>query len=238
MRIAIIDDEEIFQMQIKMMIQKLSSELEIDFSIDTFSNGPAFIEAIQSCRYDIVFMDIYMPDMDGIETATKMRELTERTFLIFMTASDGHYPDAFSLHAFDYVTKPVNIDRINKVLKEVLDHTPMDEAFIKINVGSIEQKVYLRQIVTATTDGHYLDINLDDESQLRVRMTAKEFADCTDNDKRFISINRGIIVNMDAIEDHTDSDVYMCDGTTYPINSRKYASIVQQIKDYQFSKTK
>ena len=235
MRVAVIDDENIFRMQLKMMVEKLSSKKEIPLEVEEFSNGPDFISALSEKRYDIVFMDIYMPDMDGIETAKKLRELTERTFLIFMTASEGHYPDAFSLHAFDYVTKPFNLERIDQVFTEIIEHTPMDEAFIKITTGSIEEKIYLKDIISVTTDGHYLEINKDDGTSTRVRLTSGEFLELTGADKRFIMVNRGIIINMDFIHHLEGGDIYMDDKNIFPISARKVADISQKIKDYQFS---
>jgi DNA-binding LytR/AlgR family response regulator len=235
MRVAVIDDENMFRMQLKMMVEKVSSAREIPLQIEEFSNGPDFIDALSERRFDIVFMDIYMPDMDGIETAKKLRELTERTFLVFLTASDGHYPDAFSLHAFDYIKKPFTLERIEQVFKEIIDHTPMDEAFIKIPQGSLEERIYLKGIVSVTTDGHYLEINKDDSSSSRVRLTSGEFLEMTGEDKRFLMINRGIIINMDFIDYVDGGDVYMDDKSIFPISSRKLSDISQRIKNYQFS---
>ena len=92
-----------------------------------------------------------------------------------MTASDGHYPDAFSLHAFDYVTKPFTLERIDHLISEIVDHTPIDAIFIKITVGSVDERIYLKNIVSVTTDGHYLEIHKDDGSSSRVRLTSGEF---------------------------------------------------------------
>ncbi len=234
MRVAVIDDENIFRMQLKMMVEKLANIKEIPLEVEDFASGPDFINVLSEKRYDIVFMDIYMPGMDGIETAKKLREMTERTFLIFMTASEGHYPDAFSLHAFDYVTKPFTLERIDQVFTEIIEHTPMDEAFIKIVTGSLEEKIYLKDIISVTTDGHYLEINKDDSTSSRVRLTSGEFMEMTGSDKRFIMVNRGIIINMDFINYVDGSDIYMDDKNIFPISARKVGDITQQIKNYQF----
>ncbi|MCR4694611.1 MAG: response regulator [Pseudobutyrivibrio sp.] len=235
MRIAIIDDENIFRMQLKMMIGKLSEKKELDLAVEEFESGESFIHALTQKRYDIVFMDIYMPEMDGIETAKKLRELTERTFLIFMTASDGHYPDAFSLHAFDYVTKPFTIDRIEQLLDEIIEHTPMDEAFVKLSVGSVEQKLFLKNIISVTTNGHYLEFVTDNAEPIKSRLTSGEFLNLTGNDKRFLTVNRGIIINMDHVTKVLNGEVYMEDETIFPIFSRKINAITQEIKDYLLS---
>lgn len=234
MKIAVVDDEKLFQMQLQMMVQKLAEKKELPFTVDAFSGGKEFIESLSSTRYDIVFMDIFMPEMDGIATATKLRELTERTFLIFLTASEGHYPEAFSLHAFDYVTKPFSIERIEQVLDEIVEHTPMDESFIKVSVGTQERKIYRRDIVSATTDGHYLEIHVTSGEEHRVRMTVSEFLEQVENDARYNVINRGIVVNMDRIEKLGTAEVIMDDGTYFPVTAKKASSIIQFIHDYKF----
>ncbi|SHJ03459.1 LytR/AlgR family response regulator transcription factor [Pseudobutyrivibrio xylanivorans] len=235
MRVAVIDDESIFRMQLKMMVEKVSAKRALDLEVEEFETGQSFVEALTERRFDIVFMDIFMPDMDGIETAKKLRELTEKTFLIFMTASEGHYPDAFSLHAFDYVTKPFTLDRIDNVISEIVDHTPIDAIFIKITVGSVDERIYLKNIVSVTTDGHYLEIHKDDGSSSRVRLTSGEFISMTGSDRRFIMINRGIIINMDYIDRIEGGDVYLDDRSIYPMSAKKIADITQKIRDYQFS---
>lgn len=235
MRIAVVDDESIFRMQLEMMCSKIAAKKELSLDVEQFESGESFLAVLDDRRFDIVFLDILMPDMDGITVAKKLREMTERTFLIFMTASDDHYADAFSVHAFDYVVKPFTIDKIEKVVDEIIEHTPMDEAFVKLPTSPLEKKLYLREIVCATTDGHYLDITSVDEEVNRVRMTAKEFLELTGNDDRLITVNRGIIVNMDFVDKVESGDVTLKNGLAFPISSKKITLIVQQMNAYKFS---
>ena len=234
MRIAVIDDENIFRMQLSMIIKKIAEAKDLDLPVDGFEDGPSFIEALDSARYDVVFMDIFMPDMDGIATATRMREICSDNYLVFTTASNEHYPDAFSLHAFEYVTKPFDLDRISHVMDEIIARSPMDAAFIRIAEGSLEEKLYLRDILAVTTDGHYLNIYLNRNDSVRTRMTSSEFLKASGEDARFLVINRGIIINMDFVKGIEDTDVVLTDGSMYPITTKKINSTIQQIKEYQF----
>ena len=234
MRVAVIDDESLFRVQLKMMVEKISTMRDLNLEIEEFESGPQFVEVLKERRFDIVFMDIFMPGMDGIETARRMRELSDKTFLIFMTASDDHYPDAFSLHAFDYVTKPFTLDRIDYLITEIVAHTPIDAFFIKITVGNVEERIYLKNIISVTTDGHYLEIHKTDATSSRVRMTSGEFIEGISPDQRFIMINRGIIINMDYIERLDGNDVYMKDRTIFPISAKRAAETKQKINDFKF----
>ncbi len=236
MRIAVVDDENIFRMQFKLIMDKLAAQKDLSLEIEEFASGTDFIAALDDRRFDVVFMDIYMPDLDGVETARQLRQKTERIFLIFMTASDEHYPDAFSLHAFDYVTKPFTQARLEKVLDEVLDHSPGDEAFVKVSTVAADQKIYLRDIVAVRTDGHYLDINTGHQDFVRVRLTAAQFLELTGNDKRFLNINRGLIVNMEHVKAVTELGAMMDDGSALPVAVKKQDEVVQQYNDFNFSR--
>ena len=234
MRVAVIDDEGLFRMQLKKMVENVSKSRALHLEVEEFESGQLFIEALKERRFDIVFMDIFMPGMDGIDTAKRLREMSDRTFLIFLTASDEHYPEAFSLHAFDYVTKPFTIDRIDRLITEIVAHTPIDAFFIKITVGAVEERIFLKNIVSVTTDGHYLEIHKDDGTSARIRLTSGEFLKMTGSDRRFLMINRGIIINMDYIDRINGADVYLDNRTVFPISAKKVAEIKQQITDYQF----
>ncbi|WP_028242712.1 LytR/AlgR family response regulator transcription factor [Pseudobutyrivibrio ruminis] len=235
MRVAVVDDESMFRMQLKMMVEKLSKVKSVRILVDEFEDGPSFIDALSERRYDIVFMDIYMPGMDGIETAKTLRRKTERTFLIFLTASDGHYPDAFSLHAFDYVTKPFTLERIDQVLTEILEHTPLDTAFIKISASGVEERVKLKDIVAVTTDGHYLEIRKSDGTTRRARLTSGEFLEMTGSDKRFAVPNRGIIINMEYLDYIEAGQVHMTDSSEYPVSTRKIQELMQIVDEYRYN---
>ena len=91
MRVAVIDDEGLFRMQLKMMVEKVAASRTLPLEVEEFASGPDFVKALKDRRFDIVFMDIFMPDMDGIATARRLRELSDKTFLIFMTAKIGYY---------------------------------------------------------------------------------------------------------------------------------------------------
>ena len=235
MRVAVIDDESLFRVQLKMMIDKISSSRDLHLEVEEFESGPQFVEALGERRFDVVFMDIFMPGMNGIDAARRMRELSDRTFLIFMTASDDHYPDAFSLHAFDYVTKPFTYERIDYLVTEIVAHTPIDALFIKITVGNVDEKIYLKNIISVTTDGHYLEIHKDDASTSRVRMTSGEFLEVVGTDRRFIIVNRGIIINIDYIGKLEGNEVHMQDRTIFPISAKRVSEVKQKINDYKFN---
>lgn len=100
-RIAIVDDEKVIREQIKKLIEKKQAES----IIDTYSSGEELLMN-EKC-YDIVFLDIQMNGMNGIDTARALRQKTEDNVLIFITGVKEYVFDAFDVAAFHYLIKPI-----------------------------------------------------------------------------------------------------------------------------------
>lgn len=120
MRIAMIDDEAADLISLNQMLKTWADHNRLDIACDSFSNGEDFLSAISRRQYDVVFMDIYMENTNGIQTATKMRQVSPDCFLIFLTSSREHMMEAFPCHAFDYLLKPVEETRLVKTLSDLL----------------------------------------------------------------------------------------------------------------------
>ena len=106
MRIAVCDDEEKFRDQAKSMIDKISGSLDI--VVDTYSNGYKLLEVFDRNPYDVLFLDIEMPAMDGITLAKKLRENSDKIYIIFLTGHVEYAVEGYEVNALRYLTKPVH----------------------------------------------------------------------------------------------------------------------------------
>ena len=145
MRIALVDDSEIERGILLSLITDYGCEKQILFESDCFDSGDAFLSSFSSDKYDIVFMDIFMNGMSGVETASKMRQIDNHVILIFLTASADYMPDAFRVHAFHYILKPYQKDAIFACLNDASLHLPASETFISFSVNAIEVRIFASQ---------------------------------------------------------------------------------------------
>jgi len=106
LKIALVDDEQICLDEISGLINEFGVQHSRHIDTVPFPDAETFLAAFASGGYDAVFMDSYMDGMDGVAAAMKMRGLDKNTPLVFLTSSENFIPDAFSLHAFEYVIKP------------------------------------------------------------------------------------------------------------------------------------
>lgn len=108
--------------------------------------------------------------------------------------------------------------------------------YIKIVSERKNILVFLSDILSIVSDGHYLDITLVQGTSLRSRMTASEFMNMAENDSRFLSVNKGIILNADYIFEIRNNCCTLENGSSFPVRVRDCQKIEQAVHDYNFEK--
>lgn len=235
MRIALVDDEQECLNEIDCLCKEFGEEAGYPVETVLFNSGEAFLAAFGD-GFDLVFMDVYMEGMDGVDAAFRMRRQDSGCLLVFLTSSTEFMPDAFSCHAFEYVTKPFSKERIFAVLSDVVKVLPRRQKYIELAVDRKPVRVFLDEIASAITDAHYLDITLAGGERLRCRMTMTEFMEKTDGDGRFILINKGIAINAEYIFAFERGSCIMESGAIFPVRVRDSAKVEQMARDYHFDK--
>lgn len=236
MKIALVDDKQTYLDEMAGLIRDFGAQRHCQMETVSFLNGEAFLEAFEAGGFSVVFMDIYMDGIDGVTAALKMRDLDSRCILVFLTSSTDFMPDAFSCHAFEYITKPFSPQRIFKVLTDILEVLPLSQKYIEVVSGRKTVRVLLDEVASVMTDAHYLDISLSDGETLRCRMTMSKFMELTGMDSRFLPINKGIAVNVEYILEFENNCCVMENGAKFPVRVRDRLKIVQAARDYNFRK--
>ncbi|MDE5854853.1 MAG: LytTR family DNA-binding domain-containing protein [Ruminococcus sp.] len=236
MRIAIVEDVLREAIKLETILKSLSEKLLISFDISIFSSGEEFLNIFKKDDFQIIFMDIYMNGMTGVETAKFLRKQDKNCILIFLTSSSEHMPDAFSCHAFEYIQKPFTTERIVQVMTDMLETLPHETQYMELIINRQTVRVLLDEIVSAVTDAHYLDITLLGGEKLHCRITMPEFLKKTDADPRFIHINKGITVNAEHILEFENNCCIMENSSKFPVRVRESAIVEQMVMDYNFEK--
>ncbi len=235
-RLAFVDDEKEYTMEMERICREFGVENHCGIETFSFTDAAVFLDAFREGGFDMVFMDIYMDGMDGISAAARMRERDKNCLLVFLTSSAEFMPEAFSCHAFEYVTKPFSGERIAAVLRDALKVLPDTARYIEIQSDRKTVPVLLGSIAYAVTDAHYLEIGMTDGSTLRSRMTLAALLAQIGEDARFITINKGIVVNADYILTFEDNCCIMENGIQFPVRVRDFLKIEQTVRKYHFMK--
>ncbi|NCB33282.1 MAG: response regulator transcription factor [Erysipelotrichia bacterium] len=234
MSIAIVDDEEQFRLNLEACLDNYLDHQSIQADIDCFRDAESFLTAFEPKKYSIIFMDIYMGRMNGVDAAKKIRETDESCILIFCTTSVDHMPDAFACHAFDYMVKPADQQRVDKIMDDAIRTIPQQQKYLSVNSDGRTFSIFYSDLISITSSGHYLSLMQRNERTIVTRLTMPELLEKLENDSRFLIINRGILVNMDHVTSMSGSNCQMDNGISYPIKVRNSTEITQKWHDYCF----
>lgn len=189
----------------------------------TFTNAFEAISYLQQHKIDLLFLDIKMPDISGIDF---LKALSKPPMVIFTTAYSEHAVQSFELDAVDYLLKPFSLSRFLKACnkaKELFDlrnQAPETKSdFIFIKDGYEQVKVLLNEILYIEASGNYTQIKLSQDRLLSSRITINELADLLPN-QQFIRTHRAFIVAKDKISRYDRSQIIIEDksipiGATY-----------------------
>lgn len=222
MNIAICDDEKIIREQIKNLIEKQS----ITSVLKIFASGQELLEA--KLHFDIIFLDIQMEGINGIDTARKLREQGEETVLIFITGLKEYVFDAFDVSAFHYLLKPVEEKKFNEVFQKVLlklekrKNQVQEQFFIKTRTRSFT--INKNDILFIESRARKVEIHTKNEI-IEIYAVMNELEQQLGGG--FYRCHRGYLVNMAYITEYTVDSILLCTGEKVYMAKGKYSEFVK-----------
>lgn len=236
MRFAVIDDQDPERMQTLTLFEEYKNARHISFFVDDFRSGEDFLASFIPYTYDIIFMDIYMDGLNGVETARRLRRIDRHCLLIFLTSSGDHMGNAFSVHAFDYLTKPLNMDSLFACLDDSMRLLPKPEEYLFFVSNGFEIRLFYGNIVVLQASGHYTILTDSSGKEYPVYSAFSVFTTPLMADARFLLVSRGVLVNMDYISGFTAKTCDLQIGLSVPLTIRKQKILEQTFHNYTFSK--
>lgn len=240
MKIAVIDDEPKLIELAKHTILDYSKKKNLAIEVDGFTSGEDFLDAYMPESYDIIFMDVFMPTLSGIETVLRLHKIDMNVPVIFLTTSETHMKEALSCHAFDYLVKPATRVDFFRVLDDCInflgDSISDSSKYIEFKANTVTIKLSSSQIVSVLSSGHSVSIYTKDKNEFTTRENFSTITEWLSDCKNFLIINRGILLNMDYITDINDGVCTLEDGSSYSVKVRGYKEVLQTYWDYKQSK--
>ena len=234
MNIAVTDDLPREREKIIRILSEYAASNHMEISVSEYGSAEELLADYRPLLYSAVFLDIYMDGASGIEAAQRIRETDKDTIIIFLTTSEDHMPDAFRLHAYEYIVKPVIREDLFPVMDDILKKiTPVSSPAFSFPGQDGEVSVYYDDLVYVGTDAHnYLQILDREERSFFTRMTFAAAGEILSKDKRFLLIRRGVIVNMAYIQSFDEKLLKLTVGGPVPINPRNRRKLEQIWDNY------
>ena len=247
--IVVCDDVEIERLLLKEILCQYFEEINEEVSIVEYDSGETLIADVEEgyIAMDLLFLDICMKKLNGMETARKLRQIQCKVPIIFLTASPDYAIESYEVQASGYLLKSFSEEKLMKLLNRILK-TDMKR---RVAIKNRRQYRYpcTDDIMYIDSDKHNVTLHLSDGSEI---ITVDKLGEIEKriNEKRFLRCHQSYLVNMDYIKDveddfiieaekDEDHEAYsthniriMEDGTLVPIRVRGRKEILDTYYDY------
>ncbi len=220
LHIAVCDDEHNITERLGGLISVYLRNHGINAEILTFQSAADLLTC--KLRFDLIFLDIEMPETDGIEAAKRIRKNDMHVPIVYVTSYTDYWKNAYSVHAFDFIVKPFSYEDIKKVLDDFM-HIQQKAECPVIELQSEKGTVYQKtdDILYFYVENKKRLIVCTNDKKFTVKMSLSEVRSLLD-DNLFFSPHRCCIVNLKQISTIENRfDIIMANGEFLPLAQRK-----------------
>lgn len=229
LKIAICDDLQTDRELLRAYITDFINEKKIIAEIDEYSCGEEFLKC-DSEIYNLVFLDIFMSGINGIETAKKLVEKNEKTKLIFCSASAEFAVESYEVYALHYLLKPVSRAKLNLVLERFFAKYFSVQS-IEVNVGRKKEKIYISDIMWVESARKKCIFHTKHGEVEVIAKFSEVFEKLSAYD--FIKPIRYAIVPLKEIS-NIRTDITLSNGAVIPISRDMRESVKNTFADYNW----
>lgn len=235
-KIAVCDDEIIFARKLEKIINKYCTVKRIPFQIDIYQSGKEFIaDNIKMMEYQIVFLDINMEEIDGLEAARELRKLCRDTYVIFVTAFINYTLEGYKVDAIRYLLKSDGNfgQSVCESLDAVFEKMQYKPHIREFSFQQGARRVALEKIVYIESSLHKLTFYVAEEGIVPYTMyeTLNHIAAIFSGD--FVRIHQSYLVNLRFVRRIEGNNLLLQDNLALPVARSKLKEVRQKVAMYK-----
>lgn len=214
--VLVCDDLKEDRVALARMVEQFGQTHGMEFRVETAPSAGAVRAMWRPGRWDIAFLDIYMPGQSGVEAARWLKEHDPACALIFSTTSVEHGPTGYDLGVSDYLVKPIAQEDVDSALDWVCRVRARDLRTLSVQTNWEKRDIRLRDIRYIEIQGKVACIHTAGED-ISTRRGMDDLAAELGADKRFFRCHRSFLVNLSYVARIEGRDFVLEDGRRVPI---------------------
>ncbi len=206
---------------------------DAELEIETASDGAELIAKWQPDRWEIIFLDIYMPHLNGIEAARQLRKVDTRCEIVFVTTSRDHGMEGYALKAMDYLTKPYSQQDVDGAMDWYIRKQSEKRRELTVRTADGNEDLPLKDVCYIESRGHTCDIHLNGRV-VRVRRSIDELsAELSD---AFFRCHKSFLVNLAHASGIDGNRFRMDNGDSVSISATKLSESKSTLLQWRVEK--
>lgn len=230
-RIALCDDNTFF---LKKMLKLLQQEFEKhthDYEICDYTSGNLLLIHHKEIPFDVIFLDIDMPQMTGFELAKQLQEISENCYIVFITSHSELVYDSFYFQPLNFITKGDEqwlLNKLTTVMHQLFQKMKSDKILILEDKNSGRISTYLKDVLYIESNKHYVIYHIENKRSVQIRESINRLEDEL-SDFDFVRIHKKYLVNLRHVYniDKINDSVIFKQNLQLPM-SRNYKSAVDE----------
>lgn len=231
-KVGICDDEQRFLSQMEQTIEAIAQKYHYEVQVEVYSDGKELLEDFEKgIGLDLVFLDIEMEKVDGIETARKIRERDYHLLIVYVSSYEEYLMQLFEVEPFRFLKKPLQKEQLEEVfIKAQRRIEEKKKSYYRFQIGKTMMQVLQKDILYFESAGRKVMIHTM-EKQYEYYDKLDKVEEKLEN-ARFLRIHKAYLVNVDNIEAFQYERVALMDGTVLNISEKNRSRVRNEFWEY------
>lgn len=235
LKIAVCDDERRAISIITGSVEKVFLEYGVTARVETFASAKELLERMENQNFELLFLDIHMPQMDGVDLGKMLKERVDAPEIIFVSSNTERVFETFAIHPFGFVRKNKFLDDIHEVISRYVEtmeketrgtnlvHFKEGQGTITLNAEKIVYIECYRNVQTVHVDGQEEVVRL----YSRMETLEQELRPF-----HFLRIHKGYLVSCRYVKRFDGKSVSLITGETLPVGRQKRQAAMDEYMDF------
>lgn len=234
-KVAVCDDDKIFLENISKRIALLFKNISINAEVERFDNGKWLCKEINTTQFDLLFLDIEMADMNGVQIGKYIREtLKDETIQIaYISARQEYAMDLFDFRPINFLIKPIDNAALQKVIDKFMLLNKGNMSVLNYIKGKTTYSVRLSDIVYLASRGRKITMHLLNEQTEDFYGSLENIYKKYLENENFMFVHKSFLVNFNYIKSYEYSQVVMLYGDAIPISQARRKNIRTRFNELQ-----
>lgn len=230
LKIAICDDLKSERDIIALYLSEYLDKNGLVAEIDEFIDGESFLASNVSA-YNLVFMDIFMNGINGMETAKKLVQIHSQTQIVFCSTSTEFAAESYDVSALHYLVKPLEKEKFFKVLERFF-HTYTSLKTITVKVGRMEEDIFIQDILYVESDNHKCIIHTVN-GDITASISISKLAEMLESYDFIKPVRYAIVALREIVNIPTDT-IILSNGVSFSVGRKEKENVKRAFTEYKW----